>query len=161
MPAFCAVIASFSYEISTSPLPPANVCSASRADLSWTAVLASTLWRKSVASAGDLPWAICEPYAAIRFHLAPPEVNGFGVMTSTPGLTMSSQDLIPFGLPLRTASTTTELVTKPSVEASCDVQLEATIPGSTSLSTSGASERATMSAGRPAATARDWSPDAP
>ena len=86
-------------------------------------------------------------------------MNGFGVMTSTPSLVMSSHFWMFFGLPLRTANTTTELVTKPSVGVSA--QLASTSPGSTSLSTSGASERATMSAGRPLATARDWSPDAP
>jgi hypothetical protein len=36
-----------------------------------------------------------------------------------------------------------------------------TRPPSTSFVTSGSSESATTSAGRPAATARDWSPDAP
>src|ERR1044072_7199813 len=82
-------------------------------------------------------------------------------MTWTAGLTMSSLLWIFFGLPLRTARTTTELVTKPSVLASCDVQLLSTMPGSTSLSTSGDSDSATMSAGRPAAPARDWSPEAP
>ena len=87
-------------------------------------------------------------------------MNGFGVITSTPSLTMSSQVLMPFGLPLRTANTTTELVTNPSVGV-CWAQAESTMPGSTSLSTSGASESATMSAGSPLATARDWSPDAP
>ena len=48
------------------------------------------------------------------FQRAPPEVNGFGVTTWTPGLSRSSQVLMFLGLPLRTASTTTELVTKPS-----------------------------------------------
>ena len=47
------------------------------------------------------------------FHCAPPEVNGFGVMTSTPSLTRSSQVWMSFGLPLRTAKTTTESVTMP------------------------------------------------
>ena len=35
------------------------------------------------------------------FHFAPPEVNGFGVITSTPSLVRSSQVLMFFGLPLR------------------------------------------------------------
>ena len=48
------------------------------------------------------------------FHFAPPDVNGFGSITSTPSLVRSSQVLMFFGLPLRTAKTTTELVTKPS-----------------------------------------------
>ena len=47
------------------------------------------------------------------FHLAPPEVNGLGSMTSTPGLTRSSQVLMFLGLPLRTMNTTTESVTMP------------------------------------------------
>ena len=50
----------------------------------------------------------------MMFHFAPPEVNGLGVITSTPSLVRSSQDLMFLGLPLRVASTTTELVTKPS-----------------------------------------------
>ena len=86
-------------------------------------------------------------------------MNGLGVMISTSSLTTSSHVSMPFGLPLRTANTTTELVTKPSVGVSA--QLASTSPGSTSLSTSGASDRATMSAGSPLATARDWSPEAP
>ena len=51
----------------------------------------------------------------MTFQRAPPEVNGFGVSTSTPGLTRSSQPLMFFGLPGRTASATTERVTIPFV----------------------------------------------
>ena len=64
-----------------------------------------------------------------------------------------------FGLPLRTTSATTEFVTKP-----CHwfwSQLGDTRPAVTSFVTSGASESITTSAGRPAATARLWSPEAP
>ncbi len=50
----------------------------------------------------------------MTFHRAPPEVNGLGSITSTPSSTRSSQVLIPFGFPLRTAKTTTEFVTIPS-----------------------------------------------
>ena len=50
----------------------------------------------------------------MMFHFAPPEVNGLGVITSTPSFVRSSQVLMFLGLPLRVASTTTELVTKPS-----------------------------------------------
>ena len=78
------------------------------------------------------------------FHCAPPEVNGFGVITSTPSLIRSSQVLMFFGLPLRTANTTTELVTMPLYSAL--VQFPSTRPASTSLVTSGASENATTSA---------------
>ena len=39
----------------------------------------------------------------------PPDVFGFGVMTSTPGFTRSFQSLIPFGLPLRTRNTIVEV----------------------------------------------------
>ena len=49
----------------------------------------------------------------MTFQRAPPEVNGLGVITSTPGLIRSSQVLMFFGLPLRTTSTTTESVTMP------------------------------------------------
>ena len=93
------------------------------------------------------------------FHFAPPEVNGLGVITSTPSLVRSSQSLMFFGLPLRVASTTTELVTKPSYSSL--FQSAATFFASTSLSTSGASDSATTSAFRPASTARAWSPEAP
>src|SRR3954451_23146840 len=96
---------------------------------------------------------------AITFQRAPPEVNGFGVITFTPGLARSSKVLMPFGFPLRTASTTTELVTMPLVGPA--FQFASTIPASTSRLTSGSSENATTSAGRPLSTARLWSPDAP
>ena len=69
------------------------------------------------------------------FHFAPPDVNGFGVSTWTPGLSRSAQVWMPFGLPLRTISTTTELETMPLVGVSA--QLSATSPALTSLSTSG------------------------
>ena len=41
------------------------------------------------------------------FHFAEPELNGFGVTTCTPGLIRSAQPLMCFGLPSRTAKTTT------------------------------------------------------
>src|SRR5215217_2518714 len=95
----------------------------------------------------------------MSFQRAPPEVNGFGVMTSTPGFVRSSQVLIFLGLPGRTASTTTDLVTKPLKRS--PFQPGATSPAVTSLVTSGSSDRATTSAGRPDSTARSCSPDAP
>ena len=96
--------------------------------------------------------------------MAEPDVNGFGVTTLTPGLRRSSQPWMPFGLPLRTTNETSDVETKPPLPPSAAVwstQSAGTSLGSTSLSTSGASESATMSAFWPAATARDWSPDAP
>lgn len=93
------------------------------------------------------------------FQRAPPDVNGLGVTTSTPGFSRSSQSLIPLGLPLRTARTTTEFVTKPPNRSR--LQDSATSRSSTSLLTSGASDSATTSAGRPDLTARACSPDAP
>src|SRR3954462_11996165 len=95
----------------------------------------------------------------MTFQRDPPEANGFGSITWTPGLVRSSQVLMFFGLPLRTAKTTTEFVTKPC--AAPLSQPAATFLASTSLSTSGASDSATTSAGRPACTARAWSPDGP
>src|SRR3954453_13592590 len=100
----------------------------------------------------------------MMFHLAAPEVNGLGVTTLTPGLSRSSQPWIPLGLPLRTTNETSDVVTKPPLPPAasvCDTQWEGTSLGSTSLSTSGASEKATTSAFWPAATARLCSPDAP
>ncbi len=44
---------------------------------------------------------------------APPELNGFGNTTCTPGLTRSSHVLMCFGLPLRSTKTTTDLETIP------------------------------------------------
>src|SRR3954468_23801739 len=104
----------------------------------------------------SLRWA---PYAAITFQRAPPEVNGLGVITETPGLTRSAHVLMCLGLPLRTTKTTTESVTMPRYAFL--FQLGATRPALTRESTSGASERLTTSAGRPAATARACEPDAP
>src|SRR2546428_4704306 len=106
-------MASFSYEISTSPLPLENVWSESRALLSCTTTFLSSAARNAWAWAGVLPCAIWLPYAAMMFQRAPPEVNGLGVTIFTPGLTRSFQPVMCFGLPLRTASATTESVTIP------------------------------------------------
>src|SRR3954465_1851645 len=95
----------------------------------------------------------------MMFHFAPPDVNGFGVTTSTPGLIRSSQVRMFLGLPLRVASTTTEFVTNPPHLSLA--QLAYTFPASTSLSTWGASNSATTSAPRPEASARACSPEPP
>src|SRR6185437_476705 len=95
----------------------------------------------------------------MMFQRAPPEVNGFGVTTWTPGLTRSDQLVMCLGLPLRTMNTTTELVTKPCV--AFWFQLEETSPALTSRSTSGSSEKLTTSAFCPLATARLCSPEGP
>ena len=93
------------------------------------------------------------------FHRAEPEEPGFGVMISTPGFTMSSQDWMLSGLPLRTTKTTTEDVAMPLVALSFHV--ESTMPESTRRVTSVSSEKCTTSASRPPSTARLWSPEAP
>src|SRR5881398_370856 len=93
------------------------------------------------------------------FQRALPEVAGFGVITSTPGFTRSSQPVMCFGLPLRTTSTTTESDGMPF--APTVSQLLATTPALTSRVTSGVVENATTSAGWPDATARLWAPDGP
>ncbi len=93
------------------------------------------------------------------FHFAEPDEAGLGVITLTPGLTMSSQVLMPRGLPLRTRKTTSESVRMPSVGVW--FQDASTMPASTILETSGSRERCTSSAGSPPTTARDWSPEAP
>ena len=63
------------------------------------------------------------------------------------------------GLPLRTTKTTTESSTIPLYLP--ESQSSSTSPASTTRSMSGASAKCMMSAGRPASTARDWSPEAP
>src|SRR3954451_18412898 len=95
----------------------------------------------------------------MTFQRAPPEVNGFGEMTSVPDLVRSSQVLMFLGLPLRVPSTTTELVTMPLYWLA--FQLLATRLAFTSRVMSGSREKATTSALRPLATARLWSPEAP
>ena len=47
------------------------------------------------------------------FHFAMPAVNGFGLTTSTPGLSRSFQPLIFFGFPSRSPKTTTEWNARP------------------------------------------------
>ena len=79
------------------------------------------------------------------FQRALPEVDGFGVITSTPGLIRSSQVVMFFGLPLRTTNTTTESLDMPL--AGLASQLLETIPSLTSRVMSGVVENATMSAG--------------
>src|SRR5205823_3138360 len=95
----------------------------------------------------------------MTFQRAPPDVNGFGVITWIPGSTRSFQPLMCFGLPSRTTKTTTESETIPRCVLA--FQFFGTRFLRTSRSTSGLSERLTTSAGCPAATARAWSPDAP
>src|SRR5205814_3162576 len=108
---------------------------------------------------GDFPALRAPPYAAITFQRAPPDVNGFGVTTCTPGLSRSLHVRMCFGLPPRTMNTTTERVTMPWYAFL--FPLEATRCALTSASTSGASDSSTTSAGRPWRTARACSPDAP
>src|SRR5579862_2703042 len=93
------------------------------------------------------------------FQRALPEVDGFGVITSTPGLTRSSQPVMFFGLPLRTTSTTTESLEKPC--SGFASQSFDTIPSLTSRVMSGVVENATTSAGWPESTARLCEPEAP
>src|ERR1700751_3869877 len=93
----------------------------------------------------------------MMFHRALPEVLGFGVITSTPGLTRSSQPVMCLGLPGRTTITTTESLENP-FSAFC-AQFLATYPASTTRAMSGSVENATTSAGCPDAPARLCAPD--
>src|SRR4051812_31005414 len=95
----------------------------------------------------------------MMFHRAPPDVTGFGVTTCTPGLTRSAHVLIFLGFPSRTTNTTTDRVTMPLYLSL--LQFCGTSFFWTSDVTSGASEKATTSALRPAATARLCSVDPP
>src|SRR2546422_4479865 len=72
-----------------------------------------------------------------------------------PGLTRSDQPLTCFGLPGRSAKTTTESAPIPRYD--CLSQFASTSPASTSMFTSAPVERKRTSAGRPAVTARAWS----
>ncbi len=82
---------------------------------------------------------------------APPELNGFGKTTSTPGFTRSSHVLMCFGFPFRSTKTTTDFETMPLYLF--EAQPLSTSFASTSLSMSVEIEKLTTSAGRPAATA--------
>src|SRR6516164_8894557 len=93
------------------------------------------------------------------FQRALPDVDGFGVITSTPGLIRSSQPAMRLGLPLRTTSTTTESLENPLYGLAS--QLFATTPSLTSRVMSGVVENATTSAGWPESTARLCDPEAP
>src|ERR1700733_3998226 len=93
------------------------------------------------------------------FQRALPEVEGFGVITSTPDLIRSSQPVMCLGLPLRTTSATTESLEKPFCGFAS--QLADTIPSLTRRVMSGVVENATTSAGCPVSTARLCEPDAP
>ena len=75
---------------------------------------------------------------AMMFQRAPPEVAGFGSITSTSGLARSSKLVMFFGLPGRTIRVTTELVTMPLYWFW--FQSEPTMPASTSRVMSGSSE---------------------
>src|SRR5207248_5941513 len=93
----------------------------------------------------------------MMFQRALPDVAGLGVITSTPGLTRSSQPVMCFGLPLRTTNTTTESATFPLYGLAS--QPDETMPSLTRRSMSGSVEKLTTSAGWPESTARLWDPD--
>src|SRR5436305_3667861 len=93
------------------------------------------------------------------FHRALPDVDGLGVITSTPGLIRSSQPVMCLGLPLRTTITTTESLEIPF--SGLASQLLETIPALTRREMSGSVGNATTSAGWPVGTARLCEPDAP
>src|SRR6185437_2792550 len=93
------------------------------------------------------------------FQRALPEVDGLGVITSTPGLVRSPQPVMCLGLPLRTTNTTTESEDNPF--SGLASQSEATSLSSTSRVMSGVVENATTSAGCPESTARLCEPEAP
>src|SRR3954452_8425856 len=82
---------------------------------------------------------------------APPELNGFGKTTSTPGFTRSSHVLMCFGLPLRSTNTTTDFETMPWYLLLAHV-LSTSLPD-TSRFMSVEIEKLTTSAGSPAETA--------
>ena len=95
----------------------------------------------------------------MTFQRAPPEVNGFALMTWMPGFVRSAHVLMFFGLPLRPTNTTIESVTLPLY---CVLfQLVLMSPACESTEMSGARERLTTSAGSPLWTAAACVPEAP
>src|SRR4051812_25465284 len=122
--------------MSASPSPDVKVVSASRPDLGCTGTCCvNSVLRYARPFAWSAPLFEFAPYAAMMFHWAEPDVNGFGVTPLMPGRMRSDQVLMCFGLPLRTTIATTELETKPWW--ACDVQLELTMPALASRSMSG------------------------
>src|SRR6201999_3645870 len=117
------------------------------------------LFLSSIPPCRSRPPPLFAAYGASRFHLAEPELSGLGVTTSTSGRSRSSQSLMFLGLPLRTASTTTEPNGIPFVASA--FQSLATLLALTRRVTSGSTEKLTISAASPSCTLRDWSPDAP
>src|SRR5258708_39941268 len=92
-------------------------------------------------------------------HRAPPELNGFGNTTSTPGFTRSSQVRMCFGLPFLSTKTTTDFETMPWYAFLSHAL--STRPAETRRSTSGEVEKLTTAAGRPAGAALVLAPGPP
>ena len=88
-------------------MPERKVFVAFRPEVSWETTCVKSCCTYATACLSDLPRWRCASYAAITFHFAEPELKGFGVTTCTPGRIRSFQPLMCFGLPLRTAKTTT------------------------------------------------------
>src|SRR6266567_2757374 len=89
------------------------------------------------------------------FHLAPPLWAGSGVRIDRPGLVRSLQFEMPLGLPDRTSNTTGVVATMPP-SGSWVFQSWVISPAFCTISTSGASDSATTSAGKPLATFWAW-----
>ena len=94
------------------------------------------------------------------FQRAPPEVNGFGVTTSTPPAAGRPRSGCPSGCPCGRTNTTTEFWTIRRCTGLLPV-LGDDARRRPARCMSGSSGRWTKSAGWPASTARDWSPEAP
>ena len=108
----------------------------------------------------DLPWASWAPYAAMRFHLALPELNGLGVMTVTPVFTRSApgRDVLGISLP---DDERDDGVGDAAHRSAPLFQLGATRPALTNLVMSGVSGTMYVGEGNPSTTAVDCDPDAP
>src|SRR5579884_156143 len=159
LPCIRALRASLSYVMRTSPFPERNVFVAFEPDVSCDTTCWKSFFTYAVACLSVLPRWRSASYAARTFHFAEPELKGFGVTTWTPGRMRSLQPLMCFGLPLRTAKTTTVSAAIPSYDWRFHVGL--TRPASTRRFTSSPVERNTRSAGCPAATARAWFVEGP
>src|SRR3954464_4729114 len=123
----------------TSPLPERNVLVALRPDVSCETTCWKSFCTYAVACLSVLPRRRWAPYAARMFHFAEPELNGFGVSTSTPLRVRSFQPLIFFGVPLRRGNPTAGSAAFPPYL--CLLPFPSTIPASRSRFTSVPVER--------------------
>src|SRR5205814_7288912 len=103
---------------------------------------------------------VMNPHAARKFHRAPPDVFGLGVMTETSLRTRSLQSLTALGFPFRTRKTIDDVYGE-ELPGNRSCQPGLIYPRSSSASISEARARVARSALSPPRTARAWAPEPP